>query len=170
PLAERVLRAVLARVLPNPGLFRLGMTLARLGRPFSGLLPASGPAASSPSLWRRLRAMLALAPGSLPGRGATGGSVFPAQGSKRGRVALLQGCAQQVLAPRINEAAISLLTRHGVEVVLVKEEQCCGAVTPHLGHDADALGRARANITAWLAEANRGGLDAILVTASGCGT
>ena len=114
--------------------------------------------------------MLALAPSSLPAPGASAGSVFPAVGKKRGRVALLQGCAQQVLAPRINQAAISLLTRHGVEVVLVADEQCCGALTHHLGNDRDALARARANITAWTAEAERGGLDAILVTASGCGT
>ena len=170
PLAERALRAILARVLPNPRLFRFSMILARLGRPLSALLPASDPTAPSPTLWRRLRAMLALAPGELPARGAAGGSIFPAQGNKRGRVALLQGCAQQVLAPRINQAAINLLTRHGVEVVLVKDEQCCGALTHHLGRDGDALGRARANITAWLAEADRGGLDAILVTTSGCGT
>ncbi len=91
-------------------------------------------------------------------------------GERRGRVALLQGCAQQVLAPRINQAAISLLTRHGIEVVLVKDEQCCGALTHHLGRDGDALARARANIGVWLAEAERGGLDAILVTTSGCGT
>ena len=75
-----------------------------------------------------------------------------------------------MLAPRINQAAINLLTRHGIEVVLVKDEQCCGALTHHLGRDGDALARARANITVWLAEAERDGLDAILVTASGCGT
>jgi glycolate oxidase iron-sulfur subunit len=54
--------------------------------------------------------------------------------------------------------------------VLVKDEQCCGALTHHLGRDGDALARARANIAAWTAEAGRGGLDAILVTTSGCGT
>ncbi|MBU6461910.1 MAG: glycolate oxidase subunit GlcF [Bradyrhizobium sp.] len=170
PLAERALRAVLALVLPRPGLFRIGMVLARLVRPFAALLPATRTTSATPSLWRRIRAMLALAPASLPPKGAQGGSVFPAQGNKTGRVALLQGCAQQVLAPRINQAAINLLTRHGVEVVLVKDEQCCGALTHHLGHDGDALARARANISAWLAEAGRGGLDAILVTTSGCGT
>jgi glycolate oxidase iron-sulfur subunit len=106
----------------------------------------------------------------LPPPGPAPGSVFPALGPKRGRVALLQGCAQQVLAPRINQAAIRLLTRHGIEVVLVKDEQCCGALTHHLGRDGDALGRARANITAWLGEAAQGGLDAIVVTTSGCGT
>jgi glycolate oxidase iron-sulfur subunit len=75
-----------------------------------------------------------------------------------------------VLAPRINQAAISLLTRHGIEVLLVKDEQCCGALPHHLGRESDALAFARANITVWLAEAEQNGLDAILVTASGCGT
>jgi glycolate oxidase iron-sulfur subunit len=170
PLAERALRAVLAWVLPRPGLFRASMILARLGRPLAGLLPASKAGSASPTLLRRIKAMLALAPSRLPKRGAVGGSVFPALGERRGRVALLQGCAQQVLAPRINQAAINLLTRHGIEVVLVKDEQCCGALTHHLGRDGDALARARANITVWLAEAERNGLDAILVTTSGCGT
>jgi glycolate oxidase iron-sulfur subunit len=114
--------------------------------------------------------MLALSPRGLPEAGPSAGSVFEAKGERRGRVALLQGCAQQVLAPRINQAAISLLTRHGIEVVLVKDEQCCGALTHHMGREEAALAFARANITAWLAEADRGGLDAVLVTTSGCGT
>jgi glycolate oxidase iron-sulfur subunit len=170
PLTERVLRAVLARVLPRPDLFRWSMILARFARPLAALLPTPKAASASPTLLRRIKAMLALSPGSLPKPGPLGGSVFPAIGEKRGRVALLQGCAQQVLAPRINQAAIRLLTRHGVEVVLVKDEQCCGALTHHLGRDDDALARARANIGVWTREAERDGLDAILVTTSGCGT
>ena len=165
------MRAVLAWVLPRPGLFRVSMILARLGRPLAALLPApkvaagfadfiaanqgdAGAGAGQPAAARAGRRQ------RLSGRRAT----------RRGRVALLQGCAQQVLAPRINQAAINLLTRHGIEVVLVKDEQCCGALTHHLGRDGDALARARANIAAWLAEADRDGLDAILVTTSGCGT
>jgi glycolate oxidase iron-sulfur subunit len=174
PLAERLLRAVLAFVLPRPGVFRLGMRLARLGRPFAALLPTPRTTpettAGTPTLLRRIRAMLALAPGRLPAAGPAAGSLFPATGPRRGRIALLQGCAQQVLAPRINQAAINVLTRHGIEVVLVRDEQCCGALTHHLGRDGDALARARANITAWQKEAEQNGLDAILVTASGCGT
>jgi glycolate oxidase iron-sulfur subunit len=170
PLTERALRAILALVLPRPGLFRLSMILALLGRPLAALLPTPKVAPASPTLLRRIKAMLALAPAGLPKPGPAGGSVFPAVGERRGRVALLQGCAQQVLAPRINQAAINLLTRHGIEVVLVKDEQCCGALTHHLGHDGDALVRARANISVWLREAERDGLDAILVTTSGCGT
>jgi glycolate dehydrogenase iron-sulfur subunit len=170
PLTERALRALLVRVLPSPDLFRASMILARLARPLVALLPASRSTAATPTFWRRIKAMTAQAPGRLPPRGAPAGSVFPALGERRGRVALLQGCAQQVLAPRINQAAINLLTRHGIEVVLVKDEQCCGALTHHLGHDDDALARARANITVWRKEAEQGGLDAILVTTSGCGT
>ena len=169
PWTERLLRAVLALVLPRPKLFRVSMILARLARPLAGLLP-SGRLSATPTLLRRIKAMLALSPRGLPPAGPLAGSVFPARGKRRGRVALLQGCAQQVLAPRINQAAISLLTRHGIEVVLVKDEQCCGALTHHMGREDAALAFARANITAWLAEADRDGLDAILVTTSGCGT
>ncbi|HEV2154053.1 glycolate oxidase subunit GlcF [Bradyrhizobium sp.] len=169
PLTERLLRQVLAFVLPDPQRFRISMWLARLARPLAVFLPTPRPSAT-PGLIQRLKAMLALAPSRLPSPGALPGSVFAALGKKRGRVALLQGCAQQVLAPRINQAAISLLTRHGIEVVLVRDEQCCGALTHHLGNDQDALGRARANVTAWQKEAAGEGLDAILVTASGCGT
>ena len=170
PLVERLLRAVLAWVLPNPARFRASMSLARLARPLAALLPASTPPSATPSFAQRITAMLALAPSRLPPPGPGPGAVFAPLGKKRGRVALLQGCAQQVLAPRINQAAINLLTRHGIEVVLVKDEQCCGALTHHLGYDDDALRRARANVTAWRAEAARDGLDAILITTSGCGT
>ena len=170
PLTERMLRAVLALVLPRPDLFRLSMVLARIARPLAALLPTPETFSATPTLLSRIKAMLALAPGRLPPPGAAAGSVFPALGKRRGRVALLQGCAQQVLAPRINQAAINLLTRHGIEVVLVKDEQCCGALTHHLGRDGDALARARGNIAVWTAEAERSGLDAILVTTSGCGT
>ncbi len=169
PLAERLLRQMLAFVLPDPQRFRTAMVLARLARPLAVFLPTPRPSAT-PGLIQRLKAMLALAPNRLPPPGALPGSVFAALGRKRGRVALLQGCAQQVLAPRINQAAISLLTRHGIEVVLVRDEQCCGALTHHLGQDGDALARARANVAAWCKEAAGEGLDAILVTTSGCGT
>ena len=75
---------------------------------------------------------------------------------------------RQVLAPEINEATIRLLTRHGCEVVVAEGAGCCGALTHHLGQDGHAF--ARANILAWTREIERGGLDAIVINASGCGT
>ena len=96
--------------------------------------------------------------------------MFPAEGPKRARVALLSGCAQQVLAPEINEATVRLLTRHGVEVVIARGAGCCGALTHHMGKERPALRDAKANIDAWWRELEGQGLDAVVINASGCGT
>lgn len=165
PWADRMLRRVLSAILPYPGRFRLAMLAARLGKPLAGVL------GKLPVVGARLEAMLALAPWSLPGRSAMEGPQrFAAKSPRRRRVAILSGCAQPVLDPGINEATIRLLTRHGVEVVLPKGEGCCGALVHHMGAEHDAHAFARANIDAWTAEIDGEGLDAILITASGCGT
>src|SRR5207253_8267508 len=96
--------------------------------------------------------------------------VYPAQGTWRGRVALLSGCINPVLAPATNEAAIRLLNRHGIEVVVAAGEACCGSLVHHMGREDEALSQARNNIDAWTRELEGAGLDAILVTVSGCGT
>jgi glycolate oxidase iron-sulfur subunit len=164
PLLDRLTRAMLASVLPNPGRFRAALSLARLGRPLASLF------AKAPTL-RAFAAMLALAPKTLPPRSASSQpAVHPANGQRRARVAILTGCAQSVLDPAINEAAIRLLTRLGVEVVVPRGEACCGSLVHHLGHDDAALISARNNVDAWTRELEAGGLDAIVVTASGCGT
>jgi glycolate oxidase iron-sulfur subunit len=169
PLSDRLLRRVLAVVLPRAKLFRLSLVLARIGRLIAPLLPAAA-SQGNPSFLSKIKAMLALAPVRLPLRPEPAGRIHRAQGTRRGRVVLLQGCAQQVLAPEINAAAVSVLTRHGIEVVLAEGEQCCGSLTHHLGQDDLALKAARANVDVWIKEADRGGLDAIVVTTSGCGT
>ncbi|HVB69067.1 MAG TPA: glycolate oxidase subunit GlcF [Acetobacteraceae bacterium] len=161
---DRLLRAVLASVLPHPRRFRAALAAAGAGRAFAGLLPATHP------LGRRLRAMLALAPARLPAGGATPPGVHAAEGTRKGRVALLAGCAQQVLAPEINAATIRLLTRLGVEVVVAQGAGCCGALTHHMGKHDPAMASAQANIDAWGREIDGAGLDAIVINASGCGT
>jgi glycolate oxidase iron-sulfur subunit len=163
---DRALRRLLSAVLPYPDRFRLAMLGAMLGRPLAGLVGAL------PLVGARLKAMLALAPTRIPPRSQLEGpQSFPAAGpGPARRVALLSGCAQPVLDPAINEATIRLLTRHGVEVVLPKGEGCCGALVHHMGREHDALAFARKNIDAWMAEIEGAGLDAILITASGCGT
>ncbi len=162
PLAERAIRALLAAVLPYPERFRLALRAAGLGRPFAPLL------AKVPPL-KPLAAMLRLARAPAP-KGDPAPQIHPANGPRRARVALLKGCAQPVLAPEIDAAAIRLLTRLGVEVVRVEGEACCGALVHHMGREEAALAFARANVDAWTAELEGEGLDAILVTASGCGT
>ncbi len=164
PFRERLFRNLLAAVLPHPGRFRLALHAAALGRPFSGLL-------------RRMRgleplgAMLDLAPRRVPKPSpAARPATHPAAGTRRGRVAILTGCAQPVLKPEINEATIRLLTRLGVEVVAPAGEVCCGSLVHHMGREEQALEAARRNVDVWLREIENGGLDAVIITASGCGT
>lgn len=157
PWADRAMRRVLGFVLPRPGVFRLGLKAARLGKPFARWMPA------------QLRVLLALAPRRVPAASPTDRpQVHPALGKRLKRVALLTGCAQKVLAPQINEATIRLLTRHGCEVVVAQGAGCCGALTHHLGQGGHAA--ARGNIEAWTREIAGAGLDAIVINASGCGT
>jgi glycolate oxidase iron-sulfur subunit len=159
PYVERLTRRALGAVLTRPKRFRAALKAASLVRPFAALMPA------------RLRVMLALTPRRVPVPSPVDRpQIFPAIGERRMRVALLPGCAQQVLMPEINEATIRLLTRHGCEVVVAESSGCCGALVHHLGQEAPALDFAKANIDAWEREIAEAGLDAIVVNASGCGT
>ena len=166
PPADKRLRDLYAAVLPHRGRFRAALLAARLGRPFAPLM------GRVPGIGARLAASLKLSPTRpLPkARYRPGDTIRPAAAPRRGRVALLTGCAQQVLRPTINEAAIRLLGRHGIEVVLPKGEGCCGALVHHMGREAEAHAAAKANIDAWTREIEGEGLDAILITTSGCGT
>ena len=159
PLSERLLRNLLAKLMPHPQRFRFALEAVRLGKPFAALADAIG--------LKRLAAMLRLAPWQSP-HGPLAAQVFPAQGVQRkGRVALLAGCVNDVLAPQINGATVRVLTRFGIEVVLSQGAGCCGSLVHHMGREDEALAQARANIDAWTAMS---GLDAIVITASGCGT
>ena len=91
-------------------------------------------------------------------------------GARRMRVALMTGCAQRALNTDINDATIRLLTRLGAEVVIPRGAGCCGALTHHMGREAESHASAAANIRAWMAEARGDGLDAIVINTSGCGT
>jgi glycolate oxidase iron-sulfur subunit len=116
-----------------------------------------------------LAAALRLAPRGKPAA-MTEPGVHPAQGPRRARVAILAGCANEALMPSITQAAIRVLNRSGVEVVIVPEAGCCGSLEHHMGREEGAFAKARVNVDAWSREIDARGLDAILVTLSGCGT
>lgn len=165
PWHDRAMRATLAAILPYPKRMRAALQLARLAKPFAGLLPGQH------MLTKRLRAMLDLAPAHLPAPGlAEQPGVHRAVGERRGRVALLAGCAQQVLDTQIHEATIRLLTRMGIEVVIARNAGCCGALVHHMGRHDETIEAAARNTEAWMAELADGGLDGIIVNTSGCGT
>ncbi len=159
PLPERMLRWLLSQIIPYPNRFRLAMFGAKFAKPFDAYLPG------------RLKAMVELAPADMPSPSPMDKpQVFPAQGERRKRVALLTGCAQRALNTDINEATIRLLTRHGCEVVIAKGMGCCGALTHHMGKTRESHASAAANIRAWMQVRKHGGLDAVVINTSGCGT
>ena len=169
PLPDRLLRALYAMVLAPSGpasawpCWQPGPA-GRCDRCWRGCRAGSGRSSRRASIWRRR------ARRRRPNTRRDGRSGPASRGDRRGRVALLSGCAQQVLRPAINDATIRLLGRHGVEVVLPKGEGCCGALVHHMGREAEALDFARTNVDVWTREIEAGGLDAIVITASGCGT
>ena len=157
PADERWLRRLLALVMPRTGLFRLMMVGASVAKALGGRHWLPG----------KLGGALALVPGLPKGPAKTDRpQVFPAQGTRRGRVALLAGCVQPVLRPETNAATIRLLNRVGVEVVVAEGAGCCGALGHHMGFAEQSHRFARANIAAW----QKAEVDAVLITASGCGT
>ncbi len=187
PWRERWLRALLSRVLPYRGRFRWALRLARIAR------PVAAPVARAAG-WHSLEAMLKLVPSRLPRQARltppsrlsphhhlprpshhvldsqAAAQTSPGSIGARGRVVLLQGCAEPVLRPDIRAAAVRVLERMGVEVATIHGESCCGALVHHLGRETQALEQARRNVDVWIAEIETRRLDAILVTASGCGT
>ena len=159
PFGDRALRWLLAQILPYPRRFRLALLAAKIGRPLKGLMPDA-----------RLRAMLEMAPKHIPPVSKNDDpQVFKVVAPKM-RVALMTGCAQKALNTDINDATIRLLTRLGCEVVVAEGAGCCGALTHHMGKEDQSHASAAANIKAWRAEQQNGGLDAIVINTSGCGT
>jgi glycolate oxidase iron-sulfur subunit len=157
PWRERVFRAVLAQVLPYPWRFRLALKLARWTRflaPVAKTIPGMQP----------LAAMFALAPDHVPAPPPA--TTLPVARAK-GRVVLLQGCAEPVLKPEVRAATVRLLNRAGYDVTFANGEVCCGALVHHMGREDASLAAARRNVDAWTAQ---GDVTAIVITASGCGT
>ena len=138
--------------LPYPSRFRWAMRMGRLGQALRGVMPAG------------LRPMLELVPRDLPAPEPLP-PLSAAPGPRRGRVALLAGCAQQVLAPDINASAVRVLTRNGIEVVIPEGQGCCGALDWHTGHGASAARFARRLIAALPDD-----VDCLITTAAGCGS
>jgi glycolate oxidase iron-sulfur subunit len=165
PWRERALRALLAHTLPYPRRLRASLAGAIVLRRLLELLPR-GMRAQAARLPEPLRALFSLVPERLPP--AALDLPAPAGAARRGRVALLTGCAQSVLSPRAQSASVRLLRRAGWEVVVV--EGCCGALVHHLGRPRHAHSFAAGLIERVVAERDDKGLDAVVVNASGCGT
>ena len=156
PLRQRVLRRVLASVLPNSAVFTPAMRLGQLVRPF---LP------------RRLRDKIPprqrLLEWPVPSEPLQAGTeANPPLGTRR--MLMLAGCVQPAMLPNINIATARVLHALGIETVIEPEAGCCGAIRLHLGYRDEALDDVRRNIDAWWPHVEAG-VEAIVINASGCG-
>lgn len=163
PLMQRVLRSLVAHTLPYPKRFRFALSLARLARPLVSLIEKS-------DQLKPVSAMLRLAPERTAGPASTSVPVSLPATARKGRVVLLQGCVESTLRPEIRSATLRLLARAGYEVAFAANEGCCGALVHHMGREKESLAAARRNVDAWTRELEAKGVDAIVITASGCGT
>ena len=139
---ERLRRAALAFALPRTALFA---TLLWLGQRFRFLAPRLVPAPAAPA------------------------GNWPAARHAR-RMLVLAGCVQPALAPRINATAARVLDRAGVSLVEAPGAGCCGALRFHLNQQEAGRDDMRALIDAWWPYVERGEVEAIVITASGCGS
>jgi len=155
-LIDSILRKFSANVVPYPDRFRRAVHLGNLGRPFAKFVPDD------------FKKMLEILPERIPDN-ASLPKFTPAQGERRGRVALLTGCVQQVLEPSINAAAIRVLAANGIDVVIPETQTCCGAIALHNGDKEKAIHFARQNLYAFSGVLNSE-FDALITTAAGCGS
>lgn len=160
---QTTMRWFLSRVLPYPSRFKAMLVLGWFAKPLREVIGKMG--------MKRIAAALDLVPkDALKLKILSPRSAYNPKAPQPKRVAIMLGCVQEVLAPQINRAAIRLLRRHGVDVMVVRDEGCCGALSHHLGREEDARSHARHNIDALTVVMRERLLDAIIPTASGCGT
>ena len=160
PWADRLMRRMLAHVIPHAARFRLMIRLGRIASLFAPVMP--GP----------VRAALAKLPRKLPRFDRVGGRTmtFEPRVTAIRHVILLAGCAQRALDPAINASTIRVLNRLGVRVTVRAEAFCCGALAHHIGEGDAARSAIRSTLLVWRDELRNGAVDAIVVNASGCGT
>tara|TARA_B100000029_G_scaffold421319_1_gene427539 strand:+ start:1717 stop:3024 length:1308 start_codon:yes stop_codon:yes gene_type:complete len=160
PIGDRFIRNFLSITLSKSINFRIISFFANFIKPFRFLFP------------KKVSGMLKLMPTKFPSKKLPTNKIYKVQGKKKAvaRVALLTGCVQKVLSPQINEATIRLLNRHGIEVIVPKNIDCCGSLNHHLGKNNTAHKIFKNNISIWYDEYLNNGLDAIISNTSGCGT
>jgi glycolate oxidase iron-sulfur subunit len=158
-----LLRMILHHLFPYPGRVKAALAPARLLQKI-GLMKR----AETSGLLKLLPGTLGKLAGMLPDdlkRGRSLPEVLPPIGPRRARVALFTGCVAEAMYPQTNAATARVLQRNGCEVVVPRNQACCGAIHYHSGAEAPALGLARTNLRAFDPDE----FDAIIVNAAGCG-
>lgn len=152
PWLDAVARKLIVETLPYPNRFRTAVRTGKIGKAARRALP------------EQFQGMLNLLPETMP-KAQPLPALYPAQGPRRARVALLAGCVQQVLAPQINWATLRVLAANGVETVIPPAQNCCGAILMHIGELERAQQLAQRNLQLFPDD-----VDAILSNSAGCGS
>jgi glycolate oxidase iron-sulfur subunit len=165
-LADRLFRGMIFQIFPYPTRLRAAAVGGALYQRVGGryLLERSGLRKRLPA---RLQAVEELMPPArLRGLTRRLPAFTPAQGTRRRRVAMLEGCVQRVFFRDVNEATARVLAAEGCDVIVPREQRCCGALSEHAGREPEALARARRLIDIF----ERVDVDAIVVNVAGCGS
>ncbi len=168
PIKQRLIRKTLSAILPYPRRMKIFMRLGLLGKPFQALFPKIG--------LKEIGAMLSLMPLMLPRSGKyTSGTFGRKSGHKQlqkqqKKVIVIPGCASSVLRPSIHDAAVIMLLQNDIQVIIPEKSGCCGALDHHIGQEKASLEMAKTMVNAIAKEMEFETIDAVLVTASGCGT
>lgn len=149
---DRARRWLVQEILPYKGRFRAVASLGKLAFPARQVFPT------------KVRIMLELLPARIPVSQPLPG-IYPAQGERRARVALLVGCVQPVLAPEIHWATLRVLSLNGVETIIPDDQGCCGALSIHNGNAKRARAFARQLLKAFPSD-----VDAVVTNTAGCGS
>jgi glycolate oxidase iron-sulfur subunit len=165
PSADKILRKMLFEVFPRPERLRwlLGPMRIYQRSGLQSLVRRSGLLKLLPASMRAMESLM-------PSPPTNGDSVLPerveAQGERRLRVGLLLGCVQSVFFPEVNAATARVLAAEGCEVIIPKDQCCCGALMIHAGEEKGALDYARRIIDAF----EGAQVDTVVSNAAGCGS
>ena len=163
---ERAARAAIFSLFPYPKRLRV-LTAPLRAAQRTGLdrrlARSSLPGRVSPALGAAMRlappGVSAAAARRLPER-------VPALGTRRAVVGMLTGCVQSVFFPQVNAATARVLAAEGCDVIIPREQGCCGALSLHTGREAEATAFARRTIATF----EQAGVDAVVVNSAGCGS
>lgn len=161
PRLEQLKRQTIKKVFPHPVGVKLFAFALKVGAALGlGRL----------ARWQKMPEQLRYWSGLLPEPGGVTSSTllerYPAIGEKRFTVALLNGCVMPAVFGATNEATVKVLRHNGCEVLVPRDQQCCGALLLHNGEKKTALDLARRNIAVF----SRFELDALIINAAGCGS
>jgi len=163
--SERLIRKLIFATFPHPARLRL-LAFPLYAYQKSGIRRLVRSLHINKLLPKQLAAMEELMPDAPRLRSHKAPALIAARGTRRRRIGMLSGCVQQVFFSHVNAATARVLASEGCEVVIPRNQQCCGALMFHSGLEEDAAVLAKRTIASFEAA----DVDAIAINSAGCGS